>query len=223
MRIMQFLSVSVLWLAAGSARAEQPRGSGPDLAAAVRHVPIAIGTNLPLLWEDADSIAASLYVGASDHHAIRANVASYKPHGPVVADAIVGLLFDGDGSEASESGRTTDVGIGWVYYPRSLWSGFTVEAGALRRARDVRVHDSNMTPERVTTRTTIYAARAMVGWSWSLGRHMFIATGLGLSVGRESGTEILEVDYNRMTTRENVLRVDVTAESYLRIGAMFDL
>ena len=220
---MQFLSVSVLWLATGNARAEQPPAASPDLAAAMRHVPVAIGTNLPFMWDDADSIAASLYVGASDHHAIRANVASYKPHGPVVADAIVGVLFDGDGSESSQSGRTTDVGIGWVYYPRSLWSGFTFEAGALRRARDVRVHDSNMRPERVTTKTTVHAARAMVGWSWSLGRHMFVATGLGLSVGRESGDEIFETDIDRMTTRESVRRVDVTAEGYLRIGAMFDL
>jgi hypothetical protein len=221
MRIMQVLCVSAVWVAAGNARAEQPPASGPNQAAAARRVPMAFGTNLPFLWADADSIAASLYVGASAHHAIRANVASYRSHGAGAGDAI-GVLAGGDGSESSHSGRTTDVGIGWVYYPRSLWNGFMFEAGALRRARDVGVHDSNMTPERVTTRTTVYAARAMIGWSWLLGRHVFVATGVGLSVGRESGAEILETDYPRMTTRENVARVDVTGEAYLRLGAVFD-
>ena len=221
---MQVVWVSVMCgAAAGNARAEQPPASAPDLAAAARHVPIAFGTNLPILWRDADTIAASLYVGASDHHAIRANIASYEAHEPVVGDAIAAILADSDGCECSMSGRTTDVGIGWVYYPRSLWSGFMFEAGALRRARDVSVHDSNKTPERVTTRTTVYAARAMIGWSWSIGRHMFVATGVGLSVGRESGHEILETDYNRMRTRESVERLAVTGEAYLRVGAVFDL
>jgi hypothetical protein len=222
MRMMQVLCVSVVWVAAGNARAELPPASGPRPAAA-RHIPVAFGINLPFMWNDADSIAASLYIGASDHHAIRANVASYKSHAPVAADAIVTVLFDGDGSEASLSGRTTDVGIGWVYYPRSLWNGFMFEAGALGRARDVGVRDSNMTPERVTTTTTVYAARAMIGWSWLLGRRVFIATGVGLSVGRESGAEVFETDIPRMTTRENVARVDVTGEAYLRLGVAFDL
>jgi len=223
MRILQVLCVSLVWVAAGNARADPPPTSEPNLSASVRHVPIAFGTNLPFLWKDADTVAASLYVGASVHHAFRANVASYKNHDPVVGDAIAAVLADSDGCECSNSGRTTDVGIGWVYYPRSLWDGFMFEAGALRRARDISVHDSNRTPERVATRTTVYAARAMIGWSWMLGRHMFIATGAGLSVGRESGAEILDSDYPRMTTRESVRRVDVSGEAYLRIGAAFDL
>jgi hypothetical protein len=186
-------------------------------------VPIAFGTNLPLLWKDADTLAASLYIGASDHHAFRANVASYASHGPVVGDIISVLVFQGDGSESSHSGRTTDVGIGWVYYPRSLWNGFMFEAGALRRARDVGVYDSNRTPERVTTKTTVYAGRAMLGWSWLLGRHVFIAASAGLSIGRESGAEIFETDHDHMTTRNSIVRVNVTGEAYLRTGAAFDL
>jgi hypothetical protein len=189
----------------------------------VNHVPVALGTNLPFLWKDADTLAASLYVGMSQHHAIRANIASYKSHGPVVTDVIGAILFDSDGSESSHGGRTTDVGISWVYYPRSLWDGLLLEAGALRRARDVSVHDSNRTPEHVTTITTVYAARAMIGWSWLLGRHVFVATGVGVSVGHESGAEILETEYPQMTTHDSVSRVDVAGEAYLRIGAAFDL
>src|SRR4029078_5272132 len=75
-------------------------------------------------------------------------------------DALVGILANSDGSEASFSGRSADLGIAWVYYPRSVLDGFMLEAGALRRARDVSVHDSNRTPERVTTTTTVYDARA---------------------------------------------------------------
>jgi len=213
----------VMWAAVGSARAEPPAASEPAPASAVKHVPVAFGTNLPILWKDADTLAASLYVGLSQHHAIRANIASYKSHDPVVSDAIGAILFDSDGSESSHGGRTTDVGIGWVYYRRSLWDGFMFEAGALRRARDVSVHDSNRTPERVTTRTTVYAARAMIGWSWLLNRRVFLATGVGLSVGHESGAEILGTDHDQTMTRESVSRVDVTGEAYLRIGAAFDL
>lgn len=244
---MQVLCVSVMWVAAGSARAQPPSAAdpsepwtenpAPDENAApegraappvkptpqVGRVQVAFGTNLPFLWKDGDTVAASLYVGMSEHHAIRANVASYKSHGPMVGDAIGGILFNSDGSEASFGGRTTDLGIGWVYYPRSLWDGLMLEAGALRRARDVSVDDSNRTPERVATTTTVYAARAMIGWSWLLGRHVFIATGVGLSVGHESGSETLETEYPAMTTREHVSRVDVSAEAYLRMGAAFDL
>jgi len=219
---MQVLFVSAMW-AAANARAEPAPASGANPVLAGGHVPIALGTNLPILWKDADTLAASLYVGGFDHHAIRANVASYKNHGPVVTDALSAVLAGGEGSESSSSGRTTDVGIGWVYYPRSLWSGLMLEAGALRRARDVSVHDSNRTPERVSTRTTVYAARAMIGWSWLLGQHVFIATGVGLSIGRESGAEIFETDHDRKMTRESVGRIDTKGEAYLRVGAVFDL
>jgi hypothetical protein len=69
----------------------------------------------------------------------------------------------------------------------------------------------------------VYAARAMIGWSWLLGRHVFVATGVGLSVGHESGTEMYETEHNGMTTSANVSRVDVSAEAYLRMGAVFGL
>jgi hypothetical protein len=223
MRITQSLLVAMMSVAAGHARAEPAPVSSSSPASMLSDVPVLLGTNLPFLWKDGDTVAASLYVGISGHHAVRANIASYKNHGPIVGDAIAGILFDGDGSESSSTGRTTDVGIGWVYYPASLWDGLMFEAGALRRARDVSVHDSNRTPERVTTRTTVYAARAMIGWSWLLGRHVFIATGVGFSFGGESGTEVFETDHDDMTTRNNVSRIAVTAEAYLRMGAAFDL
>ena len=220
---MPVLCASVMWLAAGDARAEQASAQETGPASAASHVSVALGTNLPFLWKDGDTLAASLYVGVSERSALRVNVASYKNHQPVASDAIGAILFGGEGSEASHSGRTTDLGIGWVYYPRSLWDGLLFEAGALRRARDVSVYDSNRTPERVTTTTTVYAARALIGWSWLLGRHVFVATGVGLSVGHESGAEIFETDYNQMTTRESVSRISVTGEAYLRMGAAFDL
>lgn len=226
MRIILALCVSVLGLTAGRARAERlldpdPRPD-PRPPVAAHRASVAFGTNLPFLWADGDTVAASLYLGASRHHAIRINVASYASHGAAVGDAIAGL-FGSDGSESSHSGRTTDFGIGWVYYPRSLWSGPMIEAGALQRSRDVSVDDWNRRPEHVTIRTTIYAARTLIGWSWLLGRHVFVAAGAGFSVGRESGTETYRSDFPAMVADHHVARVDVAPEAYLRVGGVFGL
>ena len=63
----------------------------------------------------------------------------------------------------------------------------------------------------------------MVGWTWLIHQRVFIAAGAGLSVGRESGTEVTSSDFDRMTTRSSVARRDVTAEAYLRFGVAFDV
>ncbi|HSR98724.1 MAG TPA: hypothetical protein VLM79_16825 [Kofleriaceae bacterium] len=205
----------------GSASADEP-GSSPDVSAVSSRRSLAISTNLPLMWKDAASIAGSVYVGVSRRHAIRANVASYKNSvSGAAGDAIVGLL--GGEGEASFTGRTTDVGLSWIFYPDRVWSGWTLELGALRRARDIAVNDDNRTPQRVATDTTTYAVRAMVGWTWLIQQRVFIAAGAGLSVGRETGTETTSSDFDRMTTRTSVARRDVTAEGYLRFGVAFDI
>lgn len=205
----------------GSASAEEP-GSGPEVSAVSSHRSLAISTNLPLMWKDATSIAGSVQVGVSRRHAVRANVASYENFGSGIAsDGVVGLL--GGEREASFSGRTTDIGLSWVFYPNRLWSGWTLELGALRRARDIAVHDENRTPQRVETDTTTYAVRAMVGWTWLIQERAFIAAGVGVSAGRERGTEVTSSEGDRMPTRTSVARRDVTAEGYLRFGVAFDI
>ena len=222
MRIHCLSLAMALSIGIGSASADEPGSSPAVSAAAASGRGMVISTNLPLMWKDATSIAGSVHVGLSRRHAIRANVASYENYGSgIAADGLVGL-FGGE-NEASFTGRTTDVGLSWVFYPDHLWSGWTLELGALRRARDITVDDENRTPQRIETNTTTYAVRAMLGWTWLIQRRLFIAAGAGVSVGREAGTEVMSSDFDRMTTRTSVARRDVTAEGYLRFGVAFDV
>ena len=205
----------------GRASADEP-GPSPELRAAASDRSLVISTNLPFMWKDAASIAGSVHVGLSKRHAIRANVASYKNELSAFASDTANLLVGGDAG-ASFSGRTTDLGLSWVFYPNHLWRGWTLELGALRRARDVAVDDELDTPQHVATDTTTYAVRALVGWTWLIQQRVFIAAGAGLSIGRETGTEVTSSDLDRMATRTSVARRDVTAEGYLRIGVAFDV
>ena len=206
---------------AGRARAEE--GPEPVATVASTEHPVALATNLPFRWPDADSIAASLYVGVTEHHAIRANVASYKEHGHVVGSTI-GLLAGGDGEEVDHHGRITDLGVALVYFPRRVLDGLMLEAGVLRRARDVGSYDEFRAIAYDDQDTTTYAAHGLIGWSWLIYGRSFIATGIGLSVGHETGTETLRRDYpSDMTSSHHLSRLDVTGEAYLRIGIVFAL
>ena len=210
-----------LLIGSGIASAEPP-GASSEVSAASGPRTLVVSTNLPFMWKDATSIAGSVHVGLSERHAIRANIASYKNTvSGYLVDAAAGLA--GAENEGSYTGRTTDLGLSWVFYPDHLWSGWTLELGALRRARDTAVEDDNRTPQRVETNTTTYAVRALVGWTWLIQRRAFVALGAGLSVGREAGTEVTSSDFDRMATRTSVERRDVSAEGYLRFGIAFDV
>lgn len=182
---------------------------------------VALSVSSPLGWGGwlgAPSLAGSAYVGITAHHALRLNVARYGYSGgsPVAAVGGVLVLFAaGDGDETERSGTTTDVGIGWVWYPRCLWRGFTLEAGALMRMRDTRETYDNT---RLETNTTSYGGRALVGWSWSITRHVFLAIATGTSVGHETGWETTTNGYPPMATTRAVSRVNVDGEGYFRIG-----
>src|SRR5258708_4342224 len=100
--------------------------------------PVAIAGNTPLVWKY--SVASSGWLGWWDHHAIRANFARYR--GPVAA-AIGYDLFSESGSQ-HDFGHTTDLGVGWVYFPRRMLDGPSLEAGflvRLHRERD-RIDDN---------------------------------------------------------------------------------
>jgi hypothetical protein len=68
-----------------------------------------------------------------------------------------------------------------------VWDGFLLEVGALRRERDVYVWPES--ESQTFTRSTEYAGRALVGWSWLIHQRAFIAIAAGLSVGYESGND----------------------------------
>jgi hypothetical protein len=64
----------------------------------------------------------------------------------------------------------------------------------------------------------------MLGWSWQVTRHLFIAVAVGASAGREAGHETHTVfPYTSMlqSTTNAVDRLQVDAEGYLRFGAAF--
>lgn len=217
MRIFRVLCVAwVMSVAAGAARADGPAVPASETTAAPSQPSVALATNLPFLWAGGDTFAASLYVGISGRHVIRANFASYKNHANSVGN-LISALAGGDDLPSS-IGRTTDVGIGWVYYAEHAWRGVMYEVGVLRRARDVGTYDSNATFELVNTKTTVYAAHVMIGWSWLMYEAVFVATGVGVSVGRESGTGVAQSYSREMTTRTSIARADTNAEAYLRVG-----
>lgn len=194
--------------------------SGSAVATTESRVHVAVGVNHPLSWLDGNAFGASLYVGISERHAIRANVAHYKYSGPV-GDTIA--VIAGAEELPSYTGHTTDMGISLVYHPRRLWRGFTWEIGVLRRARDHRIDDDNADPVVIATTTTEYAGRGMIGWSWLMFDHVFLAISGGLSVGREAGTETTERTEGAMAVQTKVSRLVHEFEGMARIGVAFDL
>jgi hypothetical protein len=194
----------------------------PSLAVADREV--AVTTNVPLRWSEASSIAGSLHVAVAKRHAIRANVISHE-HQPATWQVAADILKRGEGEFGRHEGRTTDIGIGWVYYPSEMFRGFMLEVGALRRARDNRVSDDFRTPEVTARQTTTHAGRLMLGSSWVWWKHVFFAWGIGASLGRETGTETFQ-DRQYPPTMERtqaVHRGTFELEGYFRLGAVFRL
>lgn len=151
---------------------------------------------------------------------IRANVASYVGRASTIGDAIrIAVAADDEG--VYQSGRVLDVGVGVVHYSRGLWDGFTVEAGLLRRGRDVVVTDEFAEAYKTSTDTATYAARALFGRSWLIKNRVFIAAAIGGSAGVETGTETTENENGQRKMTQHVDRRDVSFEGYLRLGGAF--
>ncbi len=208
-----------------------PSADAPPTArpvpASSRHVTdVALAVNPPFRWASdyERAVGVSGYLGLGRHHAIRGNVASYD-YAPNIVGELISIAAGGDGSEAWYQGRVTDVGVAWMYFPRRLWSGATLELGLVRRARDVSLEDEFATPERIETQTTTYAGRALVGWSWLMFDRVFISFQTGASIGYERGHEttiprVYPYDMQMATTRE-VGRRDLALEGFLRVGIRF--
>jgi hypothetical protein len=188
--------------------------ASPSDSAEPSETKLAIAVNAPFRWPH--NLAASMYLGLTRHQAVRANFAKYE-YDPGVGE-IIGIAADGAQSEGTYRGAITDVGVGWMYFPRRLWSGFSFEAGVLRRARDHSIDDMFV----LETKTTTYAGRALIGWSWLIEGRAFISIAGGISIGRESGTETTTSMSGRISI-DDVTRSAVGVEGFLRIGAAFGL
>lgn len=196
---------------AAPARAETPSPA----AARSNELPVALGVSSPVGWFF-DSLGVSAYVGLGRSSAVRANYAAYDHR------------FSLDEPLASHRGRIRDYGIGGVWYAKGLWEGLMLDAGALRRDRDIVV---GATYETTETRSTTYAGRVMIGWSWLLEKRVFLAIAAGLSVGRETGEETITPEDpfdgwrttpdGSRTAPQRVDRLQVDFETYLRFGIAF--
>jgi hypothetical protein len=202
------------------ARAEPTAPARPGLG-----VPIAFAVNVPFAWPW--SLAVSSWVGLDAHHAIRANYARYR--GPLWK--IIPNLLESEGPEEgdlpADYGHTTDVGVGWVYFPRRVLDGPTLEVGALLRLDRLRDQIDRMNVASEEQRTNRYGVRALAGWTWRLSDWWFLALSVGASAGYERGREKVFLGYDvtrtppDLTRTGDVSRVAWSGEAYLRVGMAF--
>lgn len=198
----------------------------PDIALTARadRPQIALAVNPPVRWANGEALAGSIYVGFHRHHAIRANVARWDNHDDAFGTLIGDAFFGGDGSDATESGRYLDGGIGYMYFPRKLWSGPSLEAGFLVRNQHTRVEDDFAPLGIVETHTTTLAGRALAGWSWLVYGHAFISVAVGVSHGYETGRETTSRQtFMPVYETHHVSGSKTAGEGFLRIGGAFDL
>ena len=203
--------------------ADKVAESATDHAVTDDKIAVGLAVNPPLRWQNAGAVGVSGYIGFAKQHAIRVNLATYEHNASAIGD-LASLLSGGDGDEGSYSGRTTDIGIGYQHYTRGTFEGCSLEVGMLRRAQDLREEDDFASPSIVETKATGYAGRMMIGWSWLWAERVFLATGVGVSVGRYAGTErTAGSTYMPQFTSKDFVRYETTAEAYLRIGLAFGL
>lgn len=176
--------------------------------------PMAIAVNNPLAWFGG-SVGVSLYRRVGPHQALRFNVATH-PYG----SGFVGAVTE---DEASYDGRILDVGAAWMYFPRRVWDGPTLEVGLLRRAGETHVQDEYAMNEIVNRDTQLFAGRVLVGWSWYISDKAMISFAVGSSGGYETGRETDTKSTYPMSTpvKHEVGRWTASPEAYLRFGFTF--
>ena len=178
--------------------------------------PMAIAVNSPLGWIGGASVAGSLYARVASHQALRFNVASYAYGTP----AVVGAITEDEGSY---DGRILDISAGWMYFPRRIWDGPTLEAGLLHRSGATYVRDEFAEYEIVERDTQLFAARALVGWSWHVAGRVMVSFAAGASMGYESGSETdTKMSYgSTVPMKHDVGGMKTGFEGYLRFGFTF--
>jgi hypothetical protein len=182
----------------------------------------AVAINEPLGWTNGFAVAGSIYGRVAPHQAVRINAARYGFHGNLAGD-VINIVAGGDG--ARHTGRLIDVGAGWVYFPRRVFDGPSIELGMLHRTLDARVEAEWETPGDVSRDGQEIAAHALLGWSWTIRNRVFISFAMGASKGYVWGSE---------TTREMAFPTEPQTpmthhfaewttgfEGYLRFGVAF--
>ena len=190
-------------------------------------VPIAVAVNLPLTWLWS-SFGASAWVGLGGHHAIRADLARYLgwasrilPFGPV------GNGEREAGQIPPDFGQTTDLSVGWAYFPRRVLDGFSLEVGAQGRFNRTRSYIDSQNVAKEQHHTNVYSGHALVGWTFRLSDWWYLGASAGASLGYEHGREqtvgyVLSNNRNmEVITYDRVSRANVAFEGSLRVGVAF--
>lgn len=176
-------------------------------AAAETEAGFGIAVNNPMMWRDQESIGVSLYYRFQRKQVIRINFAHYKLAGTPVEHAI-GFMREGylEPPDDRYTGRMTDLGVGWIYFPRRAFDGPSIELGAVWRDNDHYHSTGRISHDEL--------ARALVGWSWLMHEHLFVAVAAGGSVGGSTGTvgSAMGGEFSTWTAG---------FEGYVRIGLVF--
>jgi hypothetical protein len=176
------------------------------------NVKVAVAVNPPIRWfTEEKAFAGSLYVAVSKHHVLRGNLAVYPREKPLSYES----RFDG---------TITDYGASYMYFPRTAFRGYFLEAGLLYRSTDSVEHDPF--GDDTTTKTRFSAGRAMIGYSAMIGAHVFMSFQLGMSLGYRNGTETFcqSACMDRWSpVITPIEELSIAGEAFVRIGAALDL
>jgi hypothetical protein len=193
-----------------------PRGGSSPEPAGIR---AAVAVNSPVSWFDG-SAGISVYWGFKGRHALRANLAHYQAPSFLIG----GLIAVATNGEASGPSRDSfiDASVGYMVFPRRLWSGPLLEAAVmLRKPLDVGGYGAI---NEYQEDTQIVAGRVLAGWSWLITDETFVSIAVGGSAGIEWGVErTAQALDTLMPHTRPISRTPVSPEGFLRIGRTFEL
>lgn len=171
-------------------------------------------------------VGGSAYVGASKHHGFRFNVARYGDHKVNPGAKFLISVLDGGDDGDGRDGAYLDVGAGWMFFPRRLWDGFSLELGLVRR--ELHTRRQGETEQYVTRDSVKYAGRALVGWTWALRDNAvesyFVSVALGASYGPARGGGMYFDEHGSFVMQTAAYRFDhwePAFEGFVRAGFAF--
>jgi hypothetical protein len=167
----------------------------------------AIAVNEPAGWTQL-TFGISAYTAITPHQALRANFTTHQPENAF--DLIPVNLSGGD--DGMHAGYIRDFSVGWMWFPRRVYDGPSIEFDALVRLRhQVDAADGDTT----TTDATTIGGRATIGWSWRLYKRFFISAAFGGSAGHRHGTVTTD-----MTSEAALPDTELALEGWLRFGVL---
>jgi hypothetical protein len=168
---------------------------------------LAIAVNEPAGWTQL-TFGISAYTALTPHQALRANFTTHQPENAF--DLIPVDLSGGD--DGSHAGYIRDFSVGWMWFPRRVYDGPSIEFDALVRLR----HQVDMGDgDTITTDATTIGGRTTIGWSWRLYKRFFISAAFGASAGHRRGNVTTD-----MTNEAALPDTETALEGFVRFGVL---